>query len=118
MRLRRSIFQGSGMYQRLNANDATQCHPRKCSRPAEIHRNERRILWQEYGSSMHTAHLPWHAALLRFKDSTVDQPAPERMNVFSISGFPNREIVSSNILAYFLDPANPHGLKDLLLRSL
>ncbi|RYQ23700.1 PD-(D/E)XK nuclease superfamily [Bifidobacterium pseudolongum subsp. pseudolongum] len=72
----------------------------------------------EYGTSMHTAHLPWHAALLRFKDSTVDQPAPERMNVFSISGFPNREIVSSNILAYFLDPANPHGLKDLLLQSL
>ena len=62
----------------------------------------------EYGSSMYTAHLSWHAALLRFKDLAVDQPAPERMNVFGISGFPNREIVSSNILAYFFDPANPH----------
>lgn len=41
MWLRRSIFHGRGMYQRLNAKDDTQRHPRKCSRPAEMHRNER-----------------------------------------------------------------------------
>lgn len=35
-----------------------------------------------------------------------------------ISGYPHYENVCSNILAFFLDPKNEHGLSDLLLRSI
>lgn len=70
------------------------------------------------GSSEKTAGARWRGILFRFRPEPAIRSVPERMNVFGISGFPDRETVSSNILAYFLDPSNPHGLGDLLLRSL
>ena len=41
-----------------------------------------------------------------------------RPNIFRVAGFPRRETVSSNVLAYFFDPAEGHGLKDLMLKAL
>ena len=38
--------------------------------------------------------------------------------IFEISGYPHFENVCSNILAFFFDPNNPHGLGDLFLNSL
>ncbi len=35
-----------------------------------------------------------------------------------VAGFPSRENVCSNILAFYLNPAEEHGLGDLLLTSL
>jgi len=35
-----------------------------------------------------------------------------------ISGYPHYENVCSNILKFYLDPTNEHGLKDLVLNSL
>lgn len=49
----------------------------------------------------------------QFDDSQTGEP-----NVFEVAGFPNREKVSSNCLAYFLDPAESHGFGDLFLSSL
>ncbi|MBU6399697.1 MAG: PD-(D/E)XK nuclease family protein, partial [Verrucomicrobia bacterium] len=38
--------------------------------------------------------------------------------LLEIAGFPRLESVSSNVLAFFLDPSEEHGLGDLALRSL
>jgi PD-(D/E)XK nuclease superfamily len=38
--------------------------------------------------------------------------------VLEIAGFPHTESVYSNMLAFFLDPQEEHGLGDLMLRSL
>lgn len=38
--------------------------------------------------------------------------------IIEIAGFPHYENVCSNILAYYFDTSNPHGLKSLMLRSL
>lgn len=43
---------------------------------------------------------------------------PGCLNIFEIAGFPGRETVSSNVLAYFFDPAQSHGLGDLFLTGL
>jgi hypothetical protein len=37
---------------------------------------------------------------------------------FDIAGFPKRETVLSNFLAYFLTPQNPHGFDNLFINSL
>lgn len=43
---------------------------------------------------------------------------PERVyTFFDIAGFPQREKVLSNILAYYLDPAADHGFDDLFLTA-
>jgi hypothetical protein len=38
--------------------------------------------------------------------------------IFDISGYPHYENVCSNILAFFFDPENEHGMGDLLLQAL
>ena len=43
---------------------------------------------------------------------------PEPTNLFSVAGFPHYENVCSNILAFYLDPENEHGMGDLLLAAL
>ena len=46
-------------------------------------------------------------------------PRPERPpTLMEISGYPHYENVCSNILAFFLDPGNPHGLGTLFLDAL
>lgn len=45
-------------------------------------------------------------------------PRQNRPNIFQIAGFPRREIVSSNIFAYYLDPDESHGLNDMALKAL
>ncbi|MGC3956151.1 MAG: PD-(D/E)XK nuclease family protein [Propionicimonas sp.] len=40
------------------------------------------------------------------------------LNVFSLSGFPRRETVASNVLAFFLDPHQSHELGGLFVDSL
>ena len=39
-------------------------------------------------------------------------------SIFDIAGYPHYENVSSNILAFYLNPNNEHGLGDLLFSSL
>ena len=60
----------------------------------------------------------WRDIAKRFMDMPVTPDQKSRPNVFSLSGFPDRETVSSNILSFFLDPKNEHGLGDLVLSSL
>lgn len=60
----------------------------------------------------------WRDVAKRFMDMPVVPDQKSRPNVFSLSGFPDRETVSSNILAFFLDPKNGHGLGDLVLAAL
>jgi len=38
--------------------------------------------------------------------------------IWEISRFPHSELVSSNVLSFFIDPNEEHGLDDLVLRSL
>jgi hypothetical protein len=46
-------------------------------------------------------------------------PRHKRTKTFmEISGYPHYENVCSNILKFYLDPTNEHGLKDLVLNSL
>lgn len=46
-------------------------------------------------------------------------PRKKRKKTFmEISGYPHYENVASNILKFYLDPTNEHGLKDLVLNSL
>jgi hypothetical protein len=46
-------------------------------------------------------------------------PRHKRIKTFmEISGYPHYENVCSNILKFYLDPKNEHGLKDLVLNSL
>lgn len=46
-------------------------------------------------------------------------PKPKRARTFlEISGYPHYENVCSNILKFYLEPNNEHGLKDLILNSL
>lgn len=40
------------------------------------------------------------------------------LSVFDVAGYPHYENVASNILAFYLNPNNEHGLGDLLLNSL
>jgi len=44
--------------------------------------------------------------------------AKQNRTVMQVSGYPHYENVCSNILAFFFDPEEEHGLKDLLLQSL
>ena len=39
-------------------------------------------------------------------------------NIFDVTGYSHYENITSNILAFYFDPNNEHGLDDLLLRSL
>lgn len=43
---------------------------------------------------------------------------PRNLTFMQVSGYPHYENVCSNILAFFLDPEEEHGLGDLLLQSL
>lgn len=52
--------------------------------------------------------------ITRFKDFPVLERKP---SFLEIAGFPNRETVWRNIFAFFFDPSECHGLKDLFLRS-
>ena len=46
-------------------------------------------------------------------------PKHKRAKTFmEISGYPHYENVCSNILAFYLNPSNEHGLKDLVIKSL
>lgn len=49
--------------------------------------------------------------------SSITVPARNE-NIFNVAGFPHYENVSSNILAFFLNPQNEHGLGNLILSSL
>jgi len=60
----------------------------------------------------------WHNAVARFTEEPAVSVKPMRPNIFNIAGFPRRETVSSNVLAYFFDPAEDHGLKDMMLKAL
>jgi hypothetical protein len=43
---------------------------------------------------------------------------PREPTLLEITGYQRQELLSSNILAFFLDPANPHGLGTVLLDAL
>lgn len=45
-------------------------------------------------------------------------PPPTQPTIFEITGYPHLENVSSNVLAFYLQPNNPHGLGNMLLRTL
>lgn len=60
----------------------------------------------------------WHDAIARFTEVPASSAEATRPNIFRIAGFPRRETVSSNVLAYFFDPAEDHGLKDMMLKAL
>ena len=60
----------------------------------------------------------WHDAIARFTEVPVSSAEATRPNIFRIAGFPRRETVSSNVLAYFFDPAEDHCLKDMMLKAL
>ena len=60
----------------------------------------------------------WHDAIAGFAEVSASSTEATRPNIFRIAGFPRRETVSSNVLAYFFDPAEGHGLKDLMLKAL
>lgn len=60
----------------------------------------------------------WHDAITVFTEVPASSTEATRPNIFRIAGFPRRETVSSNVLAYFFDPAEGHGLKDLMLKAL
>ena len=52
-------------------------------------------------------------------DQLARVPVSKREPTFlEIAGYPHYENVSSNLLAFFLDPGKPHGLGTLLLRCL
>lgn len=40
-----------------------------------------------------------------------------QVNVFELAGFPRRETVASNVLAYFLDPGERHGMTTVFVDS-
>lgn len=48
------------------------------------------------------------------KVGVVERP----VNIFDIAGFPRRETVASNVLAFFLDPNERHGLATMVVDSL
>lgn len=50
--------------------------------------------------------------------SKIHKQLKNEPTFLEVSGYPHRENVYSNILAFFLDPQNGHGLSDLLLRSI
>lgn len=60
----------------------------------------------------------WHDAIAGFMEVPASSAETTRPNIFRISGFPRRETVSSNVLAYFFNPAEDHGLKDMMLKAL
>ena len=60
----------------------------------------------------------WHDAIAGFTEVSASSTEATRPNIFRIAGFPRRETVSSNVLAYFFDPAEDHGLKDMMLKAL
>lgn len=60
----------------------------------------------------------WHDAIARFTEVPASSAEATHPNIFCIAGFPRRETVSSNVLAYFFDPAENHGLKDMMIKAL
>lgn len=58
--------------------------------------------------------LDWIDEILR---EMPDEPAT-RKSIFEISGFPRRETVNSNWLAFYFDPNEEHGFKRLFFDSL
>lgn len=60
----------------------------------------------------------WHDAIAGFTEVSASSTEATRPNIFRVAGFPRRETVSSNVLAYFFDPAKGHGLKDMMLKAL
>lgn len=62
--------------------------------------------------------IQWAEALRGFSFDTSDTLTPERPNVFRIAGFPQREQVSSNTLAWLFDPQGNHGLGALAVETL
>ena len=60
----------------------------------------------------------WHDAIAGFTEVSASSTEATRPNIFRVAGFPRRETVSSNVLAYFFDPAEGHGLKDMMLKAL
>jgi hypothetical protein len=50
--------------------------------------------------------------------SKIHKQLKNEPTFLEISGYPHYENVCSNILAFFLDPQNAHGLSDLILRSI
>lgn len=50
----------------------------------------------------------------RIKESNIQ----ERETYFDICGYPHYENVVSNVLAFFFDPAKPHGLRNICIEAL
>src|SRR5437899_6566238 len=48
----------------------------------------------------------------------LPQSKPRPKTMLEVTRFPRSELAYSNILAFFLDPSEEHGLVDLMLRSL
>lgn len=64
------------------------------------------------------SHLPWSVeemlqAVPHLRAAHASEPT-----LFEITGYPHLENVSSNVLAFFLKPENPHGFQDAMLRAL
>lgn len=59
--------------------------------------------------------MSFHQLLLEY--SGVPKRKTKR-TFMEIAGFPHYENVCSNILAFFFDPSNEHGLRDLLMKAL
>lgn len=57
-------------------------------------------------------------ALQKFINKGVIDVQKRETTLFDIAGFPHREVVISNVYAYFLDPSKSHGLGRLFLDAL
>lgn len=59
--------------------------------------------------------------LANYKDLLTEfkrlPPSPREFTFMQVAGYPHYENVCSNILAFYLDPQEEHGLGDLVLRS-
>jgi hypothetical protein len=62
--------------------------------------------------------MPIERLHLLLREVTALRKRPREMNIFSIGSHGYYENPTSDLLAFFIDPAGPHGLGDLVLSSL
>lgn len=60
----------------------------------------------------------WRDVVSKITEVGTSATEMSRPNIFRIAGFPRRETVSSNVLAYFFDSTEDHGLNDMMLKAL
>jgi len=62
--------------------------------------------------------MPYDGLLELLQDFEALPDLNKSVSIFDIAGYPHYENVSSNILAFYLNPNNEHGLDNLFLSSL